>query len=63
MDVGPDFRDGLMWIFTLGQPSDELMASLGGLMGVGNFDWVVVPMRSPGMRSMETGEIAVAGQR
>jgi len=61
MDRAPDYNDGLMWVFVMGQPSDELMASFGGLLGVGNFDWVIVPMKNAPATRVSDGDIAVIG--
>lgn len=63
MDCGPDFADGVMWVFTVGEPSDDLMRSLAEVLDSGNRHWVLVPVMTPGLESFEKGEIAYAGIR
>lgn len=57
----------LVWIFTLGQPTEELMKSLWGWTMQGGVDWVVVPIpEEPGQEgfgSLPDNEASFFGVR
>lgn len=38
---GPDVFGGVMWVFTLGEPPDDLMEGFGRLTEDGTCDWVI----------------------
>lgn len=61
MDRGADLRDGIMWVFTLGEPPEEMMASFVGLLGVGNMDWVIVPIPASDSHYFKDDAMAVIG--
>ncbi len=41
---GPDVRDGIMWVFTLGEPPADLIEGFTRLTESGVRDWVIFPI-------------------
>lgn len=40
------------WIFTLGDPAEELLDQLADWSRSGHHDWLIVPIRTPGLESL-----------
>lgn len=41
---GPDVFGGIMWVFTLGTPPEDLMEGFARLTEAGTTDWVLIPI-------------------
>lgn len=61
MDFSCDPRGMMSWVFTLGEPADDVWEAFEGLLRAGYTDWIVIPIHNDQIHSLrQPDEVSIA---